>query len=45
MQIIGLTQVKMNCYNLIDKVLKKEAVVITKYGKPVAKLEDYRNKS
>lgn len=43
MQIISVTQAKINFYNLIDKVLKKEKVIITKYGKPVAKLEIYRN--
>lgn len=39
--IVSLTQAKMHFYELIEKVLKGKEIIITKWGKPVAKLEAY----
>jgi len=41
MQTVSLTQAKINFYHLVNKVLKKKVILITKYGKPVAKLGIY----
>lgn len=38
MQIVTIHQAKINFTELIEKVLKGEEIIITKYGKPVAKL-------
>lgn len=44
MMVISISQAKVIFSELIEKVLKGEEVIITKYGKPVAKLVIYRGK-
>lgn len=39
---VSVTQAKVNLSKLIEKVLKGEEVIITKYGKPVVTLTPYR---
>lgn len=38
MQVVSITKAKINFYKLIEKVLKGEEIIITKYGKPGAKI-------
>ena len=42
MQIVSISQAKVNFSKLIEKVLIGEEIIITKYGKPVAKLIPYK---
>lgn len=44
MLVVSISQAKIGLSKLIEKVLKGEEVIITKYGKPVAKLTPYRGK-
>lgn len=41
MLVVSLSQAKKNFYELIEKVIKGEVVVITKYGKRVVELVVY----
>lgn len=38
MQMVSISQAKTGFSDLVEKVLKGEEIIITKYGKPVAKL-------
>lgn len=42
MQVVSISQAKIGLDKLIEEVLNGKEVVITKYGKPVAKLLIYR---
>lgn len=41
MQTVSITQAKLYFYEIVEKVMSGETVVITKYGKPVSKLEHF----
>lgn len=42
--MVSISQAKANFSKLIKKVLQGEEIILTKYGKPVAKLVIYQGK-
>lgn len=42
MQKVSINQAKINFYKLVEKVIKGEEIIITKYGKPISKLAPYK---